>query len=252
MSSSCFLPTELCTKFFLSALDLRGGTLLSVTPLQVSWLGSLQDFLCLASCNTKFREYVQQSNFWHGADLELKDRLLVSFRQTAFFGNLLQAWAQGIRTVSCSHSLLHVTSTSIMYWKTEQETCHQASTRARLPSDAHFLVLALRRADYRNTPESSTCMVFQRPFTPAGQVHFRLSNGDRVAIPMPLHLKEGTNPSHTFGFHWESTVLEFSVDDNSIATIPLTVEGSIEPWVRSAAMCLAPPTDFAEPYRSST
>ena len=95
-------------------------------------------------------------------------------------------------------------------------------------------------------------MVFQRPFTPAGQVHFRLSNGDRVAIPMPLHLKEGTNPSHTFGFHWESTVLEFSVDDNSIATIPLTVEGSIEPWVRSAAMCLAPPTDFAEPYRSST
>ena len=62
MSSSCFLPTEICTKFFLSALDLRGGTLnlLSVTPLHVSWLGSLQDFLCLASCNAEFREYVQR------------------------------------------------------------------------------------------------------------------------------------------------------------------------------------------------
>ena len=228
MSSSCFLPTEICTKFFLSALDLRGGTLnlLSVTPLHVSWLGSLQDFLCLASCNAEFREYVQQSNFWHGVDLELKDRLLVSFRQTAFFGNLLQAWALGIRTVSCSHSLLHVvsslgekvwlqgkggylpcmigpqgsppTSPSIMYWKTEQETCHQASLRVRLPSSAQFLVLALRRADYRNTPKSSTCMVCRRPFTPAGQVQFRLSNGDRVAIPTPLHLRESTNSSHTF------------------------------------------------------
>ena len=83
MSSSCFLPTELCTKFFLSALDLRGGTLnlLSVTPLQVSFLGSLQDFLRLASCSKEFREYVQQGDFWHSVDLELKDRLLVSFRQ---------------------------------------------------------------------------------------------------------------------------------------------------------------------------
>ena len=113
MSSSCFLPTELCAKFFLSALDLRGGgtlNLLSVTPLQVSFLGSLQDFLCLASCSKEFREYVQQGDFWHSVDPELKDRLLVSFRQSAFFGNLLQVWEQGIRTVSCSHSLLHVVS----------------------------------------------------------------------------------------------------------------------------------------------
>ena len=73
-------------------------------------------------------------------------------------------------------------------------------------------------------------MVCRRPFTPAGQVQFRLSNGDRVAIPTPLHFRESTNSSHTFGFRWESIVLEFSVDDNCIATMPLTMEQSIEPW----------------------
>ena len=172
-------------------MDLRGGTadLLSVSPPPVSFLGSLQDFLCLASCSTELRECVQQGRFWHNVDLELKVRLLASFRQSAFFGNLVQAWEQGIRTVSCSHSVLHAvsslgtklwlhgegeympslvvpmgnpqSSTRIVYWKSERQTCHRSSMRVRLPWDTNFLVLALRRSDYRSTPESSTCMVLR-------------------------------------------------------------------------------------------
>ncbi|CAE7360985.1 unnamed protein product, partial [Symbiodinium sp. KB8] len=138
------------------------------------------------------------------------------------------------------------TSTRVMYWKTERQTCHQTSMRVRLPSDTNFLVLALR---YRNTPESSTCMIFRKPFTPDGQLQVRLSSGERVTISMPPHLKEGRNSSHIFAFHWDSDFLELSVDDKSIATILLTAEQSIEPWVRSAALCLASSTDFVESFQ---
>ena len=261
------------------SVDLRGGALnlMSVTPFPVAWLEGLEEFLCLASCNAELTELIQRSSFWHGVDLKLKGRLLVSFRRSAFFGSLLEAWEQGIRTVSCPRTLLHIVSslgekvrlqgngeylpcmlgprgsppasTRIMYWKMEQETCYQTSMRVRLPSDTTFLVLALRRADYRNTPESSACMVFRRPFTTVGQVQFRLSNGNRVVIPMPMQLKEGGNSSHTFAFHWDSNFLEFSVDGRSIATILLTAEQRIEPWVRSAAMCLAPFTNFVESFQ---
>ena len=111
-TSSCFMPTEMGTGFFLDSADLCGGAaeLLTIIPLQTSWLGSLDDFLSLATCSPDLRESVQHSNFWHDVELKLSDRLRVSFRQTSFFGNLLQAWAQGIRTLSCSHKLLHVVS----------------------------------------------------------------------------------------------------------------------------------------------
>ena len=51
-------------------------SLLKSSSLQVSFLGSLQDFLCLTSCSKEFREYVRQGDFWSGVDLELKGRLL--------------------------------------------------------------------------------------------------------------------------------------------------------------------------------
>ena len=224
-TSSCFLPTETGTGFFLDSADLRGGTAeLPIIPLQTSWLGSLDDFLSLATCSADLRESVQHSNFWHDVELKLSDRLRVSFRQTSFFGNPLQAWAQGIRTLSCSHKLLDVASVLgnkvILHGRGEYLPClvapvaHPSSTRITYIGDRRnrhagrcfwrFLFRrklgALRRAPHISTPDNSTCIVWRKPLAADGGLAFRLSDGKRVTTPVRKDMTLARNSAHTYHF----------------------------------------------------
>ncbi|CAE7366952.1 FCPF [Symbiodinium natans] len=207
--------------------------------------------------------------FWHGLDLDLTTRSRLTFLQSEFLERMLQIWSQSVRSVICPHVCLHFLSalgdklwlrgtgeylpclvgrrgqppahTSILYWKTDQQTCYRASLQVYIPEDAQFLVLALRRAECQSTPENSTCMVLRKPCTSQGRIQFRLADGERVPVPTPQKLLVRSGSAHTFQFDWSRNFLDFSVDGVSVGIVPLTNQQSIDSWVRTAAMCVASP-----------
>ena len=268
---SRILPTDLRPQTLLHREDRRGGCLDwgKLPQMPAVYLSNIADIFALSACNSQLRQIIQEVFFWHGLDLDLTTRSRLTFLQSEFLERMLQIWSQSVRSVICPHVCLHFLSalgdklwlrgtgeylpclvgrrgqppahTSILYWKTDQQTCHRASLQVYIPEDAQFLVLALRRAECQSTPENSTCMVLRKPCTSQGRIQFRLADGERVPVPTPQKLLVRSGSAHTFQFDWSRNFLDFSVDGVSVGIVPLTNQQSIDSWVRTAAMCVASP-----------
>ena len=108
------------------------------------------------------------------------------------------------------------------------------------------MVLALRKAEHRRTPENSTCIIFKTPFTAEGEIQFRRANGERIRAPSERWMRIEDCLDHIFKFRWHGEQLELLVDNTHIITLPLGESQWVDPWSRTAAMCVAaadkPPT----------
>ena len=230
------------------------------------WLSCFPDIMSIGTCNTILRRTIQDNDFWHNANLELSDRVGATFRQSSFFRKLVAAWASSVRSVTCPHQILHsvsslddkawlqgtgeylpcivgpvrtTSSTIIRYWRCEQQTCQSVRLMCTIPTGARFLVVALRRAASHSSPENSTCLIFRKPHLLTGEMWLRLADGERVSLPSPNCSSDGSVWRHTFEFRWQAELLEVYFDDHGVSSIPLTSNQTLEPWVRTGAMCIA-------------
>ncbi|CAE7208534.1 unnamed protein product [Symbiodinium microadriaticum] len=156
----------------------------------------------------------------------------------------VQQWAK-------DQQLLHANRDGdrITYWRSQKQTCGSVSLEISLPSEARFLVVALRRAPHISTPDNSTCVVWRKPLAADGGLAFRLSDGKRVTAPVPKDMTLERNSAHTYHFEWKTDFLNFSLDKKCIATVPLTWEQNLDRWVRPAAMRIAPPSSSARDFQ---
>ena len=230
------------------------------------WLSCFPDIMSIGTCNTILRRTIQDNDFWHNANLELSDRVGATFRQSSFFRKLVAAWASSVRSVTCPHQILHsvsslddkawlqgtgeylpcivgpvrtTSSTIIRYWRCERQTCQSVRLMCTIPTGASFLVVALRRAASHSSPENSTCLIFRKPHLLTGEMWLRLADGKRVSLPSPNCSSDGSVWRHTFEFRWQAELLEVYFDDQGVSSIPLTSNQTLEPWVRTGAMCIA-------------
>ena len=267
-TSTCFLPTELATDMVLTGSDLAGGThaadLLQVLPCVASWLTCLPDVLPLGTCSSAYREAILDRNFWLGSHIQVLAPLSLAFRQSTFFSALREVWAGSVASLSCPHELLHVFSsldsklwlqgrgehmngvygmqqarpTAIFYWRSQTQTCQTVRLECSMPRGARFFVLALRKAEHRSSPENSTCMVFKRPFTTEGEVQFRLADGERTRMPAERWMQMETTSRHIFELQWHSQQLRLVIDNTHIIGLSLGESQWLDPWSRTAAMCV--------------